>query len=110
MESYSNYHTSPLYNHPKLVQYNSIMTQPIYTGIKNHKQAKQRWLSVPIERRMEIMLKIADLIETKFYYKMLAATIVGQGRSIHEANIDAIQETIDFLLARLDSYIFRITV
>ena len=69
----------------------------INTAIRDHKQAKQRWLAVPIERRMEIMLKIADLIETKYYYKMLAATIVGQGKSIHEANIDAIQETIDFL-------------
>ena len=101
-ESYSNCQISPLYNHAKLVHYNPIMTQPIYTAIKDHKQAKQRWLAVPIERRMEIMLKIADLIETKYYYKMLAATIVGQGKSIHEANIDAIQETIDFLRFNVD--------
>lgn len=100
--SHSNCQISPLYHHPQVAHFNHIMTQPIYTAIRDHKKAKQRWLDVPIERRMEIMLKIADLIETKYYYKMLAATIVGQGKSIHEANIDSIQETIDFLRFNVD--------
>lgn len=93
---------SPLYSHPVVSTFNYIGPQPIYNGIKNSEKAKRQWLEVPIEKRMEIMLKIADLIENKYFYKMLAATMVGQGKTIHEANIDAIQETIDFLRFNVD--------
>ena len=90
-------HVSPLYQHPLIYKFNYINSNYMYNAIERHNKAKKQWLEVHIEKRMEIMLKIAHLIETKYYYKMLAATIVGQGKTIYEANIDAIQELIDFL-------------
>ena len=93
---------SPLYHHPVVSKFNMSHTQPIYDAIQNHQKAKKQWLEIPIEKRMEIMLKISELIKTKYYYEMLAATIVGQGKSIHEANIDAIQELVDFLNFNVD--------
>ena len=93
---------SPLYSHPVVSMFNYLGPQPILSGIEKSEKAKKQWLEVPIENRMEIMLKIADLIENKYFYKMLAATMVGQGKTIYEANIDAIQETIDFLRFNVD--------
>jgi 1-pyrroline-5-carboxylate dehydrogenase len=88
---------SPYDNHDPIASYNYIHKLPIYNGIENHEKAKKQWNHLSIESKMEIMLKIADLLEHKYFTKMLGATIVGQGKTIHEANIDCIQELIDFL-------------
>ena len=88
---------SPSYEHQCVAKYNYIPNAPLYMGLLNYEKGKKHWKQVPIEKRMEIMLKISDLIKTKYFTKMLAATIVGQGKTVHEANIDCIQELVDFL-------------
>jgi len=88
---------SPFYHHPVVANFSYTPKEPLYNGLKNFQKGKDHWNQVPIEDRMEIMLKIADLVKGKYYYKMMAATIVGQGKSIGEADIDCIQELVDFL-------------
>ena len=53
--------------------------------------------NLPFHDKKEIFLKAADLIENKYYDMMLAYTILGQNKTIYEAELDAICELVDFL-------------
>jgi len=55
---------------------------------------------MPWNDRAAIFLKAADLVSGKYRYKILAATILGQGKNVWQAEIDAAAEAGDspFLL------------
>jgi len=54
------------------------------------------WESTPLEQRAEIFIRAAELIRGKYRYDMLAATILGQAKTVHQAEIDAVCELSDF--------------
>jgi 1-pyrroline-5-carboxylate dehydrogenase len=54
------------------------------------------WEATPWADRAAIFLKAADLISTKYRYKLMAATMLGQGKNAWQAEIDAAAELIDF--------------
>jgi 1-pyrroline-5-carboxylate dehydrogenase len=58
--------------------------------------AKAAWEALPWGDRAAIFLKAADLISKKYRYKLLAATILGQGKNAWQAEIDAAAELVDF--------------
>ncbi|KAF8270961.1 delta-1-pyrroline-5-carboxylate dehydrogenase [Lactarius quietus] len=58
--------------------------------------AKASWEALPWGDRAAIFLKAADLISKKYRYKLLAATILGQGKNAWQAEIDAAAELADF--------------
>ncbi|KAI9447734.1 delta-1-pyrroline-5-carboxylate dehydrogenase [Lactarius indigo] len=58
--------------------------------------AKAAWEALPWGDRAAIFLKAADLISKKYRYKLLAATILGQGKNAWQAEIDAAAELADF--------------
>lgn len=58
---------------------------------------KYYWSRVPIESKFQVFENIANLVEGKYFYKMMAATMVGQGKNQYEAELDSIAETVDFL-------------
>ena len=89
-------HVSPCNN--KTVIYNySYLDKSNYNVLHNFERSKREWKNVPIEKKLQIFEKISDLVEGKYYYKMMAATMVGQGKNIVEAELDCIAETVDFL-------------
>ncbi|MEI8280735.1 MAG: L-glutamate gamma-semialdehyde dehydrogenase, partial [Bacteroidota bacterium] len=49
------------------------------------------------EQRASIFIKAADLLATKYRYKMNAATMLGQSKNAFQAEIDSACELIDFL-------------
>jgi len=59
--------------------------------------AKAEWESMPWNDRAAIYLKAADLVSGKYRYKLMAATILGQGKNAWQAEIDAAAELSDFL-------------
>ena len=59
--------------------------------------AKRDWETLSWVERASITLKAADLIATKYRYQMLAATMLGQGKNVYQAEIDSVGETVDFL-------------
>ncbi|RHZ81325.1 hypothetical protein Glove_121g87 [Diversispora epigaea] len=65
-------------------------------AIKGALDIKPIWESYPLADRSAIFLKAADLAATKYRYKLLAATMLGQGKTTWQAEIDAAAETIDF--------------
>lgn len=60
-------------------------------------KAHREWESVPWTERVSLTLKIAELISKKYRYRLNAATMLGQGKSVFQAEIDAACESIDFL-------------
>jgi 1-pyrroline-5-carboxylate dehydrogenase len=51
--------------------------------------AKEKWQSLPWNDRAAIFLKAADLVSGKYRPKLLAATMLGQGKNVWQAEIDA---------------------
>lgn len=70
--------------------------EDIKAAIEASKTAKAKWASAPWADRAAVFLKAADLISTKYRYDMLAATMLGQGKNVFQAEIDCIAELIDF--------------
>lgn len=68
----------------------------VKAAIQASKDAKEKWLNTPFIDRAAIFLKAADLISTKYRYDMLAATMLGQGKNVYQAEIDCVAELIDF--------------
>lgn len=59
--------------------------------------AKEDWEKMTWENRASIFLKAADLLAGPYRAKINAATMLGQGKNVHQAEIDAACEFIDFL-------------
>lgn len=59
--------------------------------------AKQNWENLPWEHRASVFLKAADLIAGPYRYKINAATMLCQSKSVYQAEIDSACELIDFL-------------
>lgn len=59
-------------------------------------EAKPKWDALPFEDRASIFLKAADLLANKYRYECNAATMLGQGKTVWQAEIDSACETIDF--------------
>ncbi|MDD2345263.1 MAG: L-glutamate gamma-semialdehyde dehydrogenase [Bacteroidales bacterium] len=69
----------------------------VNAAIKAALEAKKEWENMSLVDRTSIILKVADLISTKYRYEILATTMLGQSKNPHQAEIDAACETIDFL-------------
>jgi len=83
---------------------NQVVAHCHYGGEKETKQAidaalaaKNEWRNTSWEHRASIFLKAADLIQGPYRKKMNAATMVGQSKNPHQAEIESVAEFIDFL-------------
>lgn len=59
--------------------------------------ARQDWSQVPFHERAAIFLRAAELLATKHRARINAATMWGQAKTAHQAEIDAVCEAVDFL-------------
>lgn len=59
--------------------------------------AKEEWMTLSWVERASIMLKAAELLSKKYRYTIVAATMLGQSKTVHQAEVEAACETIDFL-------------
>ncbi|ODS56183.1 MAG: 1-pyrroline-5-carboxylate dehydrogenase [Acidobacteria bacterium SCN 69-37] len=58
--------------------------------------AQREWAAWPWEDRLAVFLKAADLLATTWRDRLNAATMLGQGKTVYQAEIDAACELIDF--------------
>ena len=65
-------------------------------AIKAAREAWQTWSRMPWEARFAIFLKAADLLAGPRRMAANAATMVGQSKTAHQAEIDSAAELIDF--------------
>lgn len=60
-------------------------------------EAKEKWNALGWEQRAAIFLKAADLAAGPYRDRLNAATMIGQSKNVHQAEIDSACEFIDFL-------------
>ncbi|GJD07090.1 Delta-1-pyrroline-5-carboxylate dehydrogenase, mitochondrial [Galdieria sulphuraria] len=68
----------------------------VEAAIRGALKAKKHWETMPIDERLSIFLKAADLLSTQYRAEACAAVMLGQGKTVWQAEIDAAVETIDF--------------
>jgi 1-pyrroline-5-carboxylate dehydrogenase len=89
--------TSPQ-EHGKVLGYlNRGIKDHVIQAIDTALAARERWSQLPWEHRAAIFLRAADLLAGPYRDRMNAATMLGQGKNAHQAEIDAACEFIDFL-------------
>lgn len=59
--------------------------------------ARPKWNALGWEQRAAIFLKAADLLAGPYRDRINAATMIGQSKNVHQAEIDSACEFIDFL-------------
>ena len=69
----------------------------VHAAIEAALAAKTSWASLSWESRAQIFLKAADLIAGKYRPYLNGTTMLGQSKSVYQAEIDSACETIDFL-------------
>jgi 1-pyrroline-5-carboxylate dehydrogenase len=65
-------------------------------AIRAATEARREWSAMPWEARAAVLLKAADLLSGPWRMKLNAATMHGQSKTCHQAEIDAACELIDF--------------
>lgn len=89
---------SPPHDHKHVVgTYHLAEKQHVEDAITTALEARKSWSQLPWEQRAGIFLKAAELIAGPYRAKINAATMIAQSKTIHQAEIDAACELIDFL-------------
>jgi 1-pyrroline-5-carboxylate dehydrogenase len=77
--------------------FNAGEEKHVHQAIEAALTAKEDWANMSWENRANIFLKAADLIATEFRPYMNGTTMLGQSKTVYQAEIDAACELIDFL-------------
>jgi 1-pyrroline-5-carboxylate dehydrogenase len=66
-------------------------------AIASAKQALPGWSSLPLAARAAVFLRAAELLATRYRQILNGATMLGQSKTVLQAEIDAACELVDFL-------------
>ncbi|MGB1210874.1 delta-1-pyrroline-5-carboxylate dehydrogenase [Lacinutrix venerupis] len=89
---------SPPHDHQHVVgHYHLAKKSHVEEAISTALEARESWANTPWEHRAGIFLKAAELIAGPYRARINAATMMAQSKTIHQAEIDAACELIDFL-------------
>ncbi len=86
----------------KLGIYHKAGAKEVNMAIEAALAARKKWAEMPWEHRASIFQKAADILAGPWRATVNAATMLGQSKSVHQAEIDAVCELIDFW--RFNSY------
>ncbi|TDV52491.1 L-glutamate gamma-semialdehyde dehydrogenase [Actinophytocola oryzae] len=65
-------------------------------AVASAKQAAPAWRELPFDERAAVLLRAADLLSGPWRDTLNAATVLGQSKSVQQAEIDSACELIDF--------------
>ncbi|NER09306.1 delta-1-pyrroline-5-carboxylate dehydrogenase [Muriicola jejuensis] len=89
---------SPPHDHKhKVGQYHLAEKKHVTDAINSALNARKAWANLSWEQRAAIFLKAAELVSGPYRARINAATMIAQSKTIHQAEIDAACEFIDFL-------------
>jgi len=91
------------HNHSKVLgMYHKAGKEEVQLAVEAALDARKLWAEMPWEQRVAIFLKAAELLSGPWRATLNAATMLGQSKVAHQAEIDAACELIDFW--RFNSY------
>jgi 1-pyrroline-5-carboxylate dehydrogenase len=79
-----------------LGRYHKAGAKEVRAAIKAALRARRDWAATPWESRAAILLKAADLLAGRWRATLNAATMLGQSKTVYQAEIDAACELVDF--------------
>lgn len=79
-----------------LADYHLASPEHVQQAIDAALAARKEWANWPWEDRAAVILKAAELLTTTFKSTLNAATMLGQAKTVYQAEIDAACELIDF--------------
>ena len=89
---------SPPHDHKhKVGKYHIAKKAHVTEAIDTALKARDAWANLVWEQRAAIFLKAAELLAGPYRAKINAATMIAQSKTVHQAEIDAACEFIDFL-------------
>jgi 1-pyrroline-5-carboxylate dehydrogenase len=87
----------PSDHHHVLATYHMATEKEVSLAIDAALDAKCEWMTLSWMERAAIMAKAAELISKKYRFTINAATMLGQGKNVLQAEIDSACEVIDYL-------------
>jgi 1-pyrroline-5-carboxylate dehydrogenase len=79
-----------------LARYHKATPEVVLEAVKAARAAHLEWANWPFEDRAAVFLKAAELLTTTWRDTINAATMLGQSKTVFQAEIDSACETIDF--------------
>jgi 1-pyrroline-5-carboxylate dehydrogenase len=79
-----------------LADWHKASTEHVAQAIDAAKRAHKQWANWPWEDRAAVFLKAAELLATTWRSTLNAATMLGQSKTVFQAEIDSACELIDF--------------
>jgi len=80
-----------------IARYHKAGKKEVEMAIEAALEAHKTWESFSWVERVSVTLKIAELVANKYKHLINAATMLGQSKTAHQAEIDAVDETVDFI-------------
>ncbi|KAL2814977.1 Aldehyde/histidinol dehydrogenase [Aspergillus granulosus] len=92
--------TNPWNRHAPLAEYHEVDAETItQKAIPGGLEARKTWSHMPFKDRAAIWKTAANLVASpKYRFKLMAATMLGQGKTVGQADGDCITEVIDTLI------------
>ncbi|XP_061386171.1 delta-1-pyrroline-5-carboxylate dehydrogenase, mitochondrial-like [Musca vetustissima] len=87
----------PHRHHQCVAKYYEADENLINKAIRSAVEAKIKWSKTDVTTRIDIWLKAAELMSNKYKAQLVAATMLGQSKTLQQAEIDAGVELIDFM-------------
>jgi 1-pyrroline-5-carboxylate dehydrogenase len=86
------------HNHRKsLGKFHNVSEKELDIAVKSANKAHKLWSDLSWTVRASILLKVAELISSKYRAVVNASTMLCQSKNIYQSEIDSVCETIDFL-------------
>ncbi len=80
-----------------MATYHKAGEKEVQMAIDAAMAAHKEWSELPWVERASVMLRVAELLATKYRYVLNASLMLGQSKNPYQAEIDAPCELIDFL-------------
>ncbi len=80
-----------------LATYHMATEKEVKMAIDAALEAKENWMTLSWMERAAIMIRAAELISKVYRFRLNAATMLGQGKNLFQAEIDSACEVIDYL-------------
>ena len=80
-----------------LATYHEADPAQVEQAIQAAMKARESWSETPFAERAAVFLRAAELLATRHRPLLNAATMLGQSKTAHQAEIDSASESIDFL-------------
>ena len=89
--------SSPQRHQHHLANVHQASTELLHEAIRGAVTTQKEWEHWSFADRAAVFIKAADLLAGPWRHRINAATLLGQGKTPHQAEIDAACELIDFL-------------